>query len=122
LGVSCIDYEKHSQFEPFLTHDSKWRMDSLEYKMVMPSLKSVIKSSLRRKIIDTAFSAAKVLGCRGYLRVDMREKDSNIYVLDINPNPDINKDSGFARQAANKGYSYEGLIEKIIFLALKRRA
>jgi D-alanine-D-alanine ligase len=48
----------------------------------------------------------------------MREKDGELFVLDVNPNPDINRDSGFMRQAYAKGYTYEDVIEKILKSAI----
>ena len=61
-------------------------------------------------------------GCSGYIRLDIRydEKEKKIYVLEINPNPDISEEGGLAREAKMGGLSYKDLILKIIDLALKR--
>ncbi|MEM7817112.1 MAG: ATP-grasp domain-containing protein [Candidatus Aenigmatarchaeota archaeon] len=115
LGVSVLDYSLFKNLVPFLTYKAKWNKSSLEYKTLTPSLYTT-DDDLRRKIIDIAQNAAKVIGCKGYFRVDLREKEEDIYVIEVNPNPDITLESGFVRQAFSRGYKYEDLISKIISL------
>lgn len=117
LGVSEIDYSKYEGFLPFLTYDSKWERKALEYRTVMPDYKPKISKALRKKIIDLSAKAARVLGCRGYFRVDLRQEAGNFFIMDVNPNPDINKDSGYMKLAYNRGYTYEAIIEKIVHLS-----
>jgi len=114
LGISVIDYANHKKFLPFLSYKSKWEISSQEFKMLLPSLKEPIDESFQKRIIDIAQKVGEVLGCRNYFRVDLREKGGQLFVLDVNPNPDINRDSGFMRQAYYKGYTYEDLIERIL--------
>jgi len=40
---------------------------------------------------------------QGLFRVDMREKDGRICIIDVNPNPDLNIDSGLANQCKRSG-------------------
>ncbi|MCM8756818.1 MAG: ATP-grasp domain-containing protein [Candidatus Omnitrophica bacterium] len=122
LGISVIDYSKYKDFTPFLTYNSKWEEDSEEYKILIPSCNEKIDEDLKKKILNISLRAGKILGCRSYFRIDLREKDGKLFVLDINPNPDINKDSGLMKQAYHKGYTYEDIIEKIlIFSGYARR-
>lgn len=114
LGVSVMDYIRYQNFVPFLTYDSKWESSCRSFKALVPSCEEKIEDSLRREIVDIASHAGKVLGCRGYFRVDLREKKGELFVIDVNPNPDINKDSGFMRQAYHKGYSYGDVMGKIL--------
>jgi D-alanine-D-alanine ligase len=118
LGISVIDYSKYDDFSPFLTYGSKWNVHSPEYKAIVPSLSESIDEEIRNKIFEITALAGKILGCKGYFRIDMREKAGRIYVLDVNPNPDISPDSGFICQAQHKGYSYSQVIEKILHAAL----
>lgn len=117
LAVSVLDYSKYKKFSPFLTYASKWDTVTSEFKQMWPSLDAKINPAFKKKIIKIARQAGKVLGCRGYFRVDLREKNKRIFILDINPNPDISPDSGFVRQAAFKGYNYQEIITKIAELA-----
>ncbi len=114
LGVSMIDYSRYAGRPPFLHYDSKWDPDCPEFQEILPTLEEGISPAFRKKLVDIAQRAGQALGCRGYFRVDLREKDGIPYVLDVNPNPDINEDSGFARQGRNRGYSYPEVVERIL--------
>ena len=117
LGISEIDYSKHKRFPPFLTYDAKWGTKTPEYRMVTPDYNPKINKILKKNIIDLSKKAAKTLGCKGYFRVDLRQKCGNLFIMDINPNPDINKDSGYMKLAYGSKYTYEAIIEKIVQLA-----
>jgi D-alanine-D-alanine ligase len=65
--------------------------------------------------------AGEVMGCRGYFRVDFRERNGEVFILEVNPNPDINTDSGFSRQSAAAGYDYSDMIAKLVEIALEGR-
>ncbi len=42
-------------------------------------------------------------------------------MIEVNPNPDISEDSGFARAAAAKGISYPELLNTIANFAINRK-
>jgi D-alanine-D-alanine ligase len=42
------------------------------------------------------------------------------YVLEINPNPDISDDAGFARSAKAYGFTFPQVVGKIVESALER--
>lgn len=114
LGISILNYKKYKNFSPFMCYTSKWKKDSQKFKSLIPAYKNKMNKVLQKKIIDISIKAGDILKCRGYFRVDLREKNGELFVLDINPNPDINIDSGFMKQAYMRGYTYEKVIEKII--------
>ena len=54
----------------------------------------------------------------GYGRIDVRmDGRGRLYVIDVNPNPDLSADAGLARQAAAAGWSYPELVGRIARLA-----
>ncbi|MDD5773259.1 MAG: D-alanine--D-alanine ligase [bacterium] len=114
LGVSILDYSRFEGYSPFLTYRSKWKTDSGEFKKLLPSLKDNISKELKSRLVNLAKKAGRVLKCRNYFRIDIREKNGKIFILDVNPNPDINMDSGFMKQGYKQGYKYEDIIEKIL--------
>ena len=70
---------------------------------------------------DVAIKAINALNCRDYARVDIRLSNDNIlYVIEINPNPDISVDSGFSRAAKYHGLTHGQLLYKISEFALNR--
>ncbi len=117
IGVSEIDYSKYKNFLPFLTYGAKWDKKAPEYHAVIPEYNAKINTALRRTIIKLSTRAAKALGCRGYFRVDLRESAGKVFIIDVNPNPDINQDSGYFKLAYNEGYTYEDVIERIVRLS-----
>ena len=78
--------------------------------------------SFRGPGVDSALKSYTVTGCCGYARVDMRmDASGHIYILEVNPNPDISPDAGASIQAAAAGMSYNEFILKIVQLAMERR-
>lgn len=114
LGLSVINYSAYKKLPSFLTYASKWDRASDEFKKIKPCCGMKMDKKLIKRIIDKASLAAKMLGCKSYFRVDLRAKEDSIFVIDINPNPDINTDSGYIKQASRSGYAYAEIIEEII--------
>ena len=57
----------------------------------------------------------RLFGLTGFARVDFRvNEDGEPLILEINTNPCISPDAGFAAAAAEAGMSYEALIEAIV--------
>lgn len=64
--------------------------------------------------------AFTLFGNRGFARVDFRVDESGQpLILEVNPNPSLDVDAGFAAACAEVGYSYGDTLEKIIAAALQ---
>lgn len=113
-SVSMLDYSRWPHRNPFLGYSSKWDPSDGDFHMKFVDLDGDFPVLIRARIMDTALKAGRALGCSGYFRVDLRERNGEIYVLEVNPNPDINVDSGLARQCGTRGLSYPGMVESII--------
>ncbi|MBD3240775.1 MAG: ATP-grasp domain-containing protein [Chitinivibrionales bacterium] len=67
--------------------------------------------------------AFHILQLRDYGRVDLRlTPDNRLYVLEVNPNPNLARDDELAEAAAAANIGYQQLIEQILRCALRRGA
>jgi D-alanine-D-alanine ligase len=61
----------------------------------------------------------RILGLSGYARIDYRLTDvGRIYVLEVNPNPQIAQNEDFADSAEHCGVKYEPLLQKVMTLGM----
>ncbi|MGQ9546492.1 MAG: D-alanine--D-alanine ligase family protein [Dehalococcoidia bacterium] len=119
LPVSEIVYSLPSGMPEILTFDAKWKRGSLYFEGTKPVCPAEIEAEQEQHIVETATTAYRLFGCRGYARVDMRmDREGQINVIEVNPNPDISLGAGAARQAEAAGMTYTQFIEKIVQLAL----
>lgn len=121
VELSEIDYSSLPKGSPkILTFGAKWEKSDIYYKKTPIICPAELPKDLRGKIIEFAILAYKIVGCRSYARCDFRiDNGGNPFLLEINPNPDLGPDTGIARQADARGWSYSELISKIINLALE---
>lgn len=125
LPLSEIDYRVLAAVAPgappIVTYDGKWVDDSPDCRGT-PAIAAELDGALQEEIASLARRAFQALGCRGYARVDFKlDRDGRPVVLEVNPNPDISPDAGFARAAARAGIKYEELIERIVDVARRAR-
>jgi D-alanine-D-alanine ligase len=121
MAVSSIDFRFGPGKRPFLGYDSKWEQDSSDFQNTESLVEKGISPPLRKEIVRITREAGKIMGCRGYFRVDLREHKGRLFVLEVNPNPDINTDSGFAKQSAVKGYGYADMVARLARNAMNGR-
>jgi len=103
--------------------ESKWDPAHPSYAEIAPECPAKISDSLREHLGETTIECARLFGLCGYSRVDFRTDHSGkLFVLEVNPNPDISPDAGLARAARAEGLSYEELVLAILRLGLARGA
>ncbi|HEY7530342.1 MAG TPA: ATP-grasp domain-containing protein [Gemmatimonadota bacterium] len=74
---------------------------------------------LKREFERLAKRIYRLLHLSGYARVDCRlTEDGRIYVLEVNPNPQIARNEDFADSAEHCGVRYEALLQKILTLGM----
>ncbi len=121
LPVSEIVYSLPRGMPPILTFDAKWQPNSPYFQGTKVVCPAEIGEDEKGNIARTALAAFRLLGCRGYARVDMRlDEAGQLNVIEVNPNPDISPGSGAVRQAEAAGMAYPQFVERIIKLALEK--
>jgi len=123
LPISEIKFDGLPKGLPkIVTYDGKWIADSIYYENTKPSCPAHLDLDLKNEIENTALLAFSAMECRDYARVDIRVNKKNIpFVIEVNPNPDISMDSGFARAAAAANINYSNLLFTIAGFALARK-
>lgn len=123
LPVAEIDYSQlPAGYPKILFYEAKWIEDSplyLKTPAVCPARN--VSPQLRERLEDVSRRAYHALGCTGYARVDLRLSRANKpYVIEVNCNPSLSPEAGFARSARHAGLQYPSLVDRIVRLALDR--
>lgn len=123
LPISEIVYSLPAGMPRVLTFAAKWEADTPYFDGTRAVCPADITLEEGERIARTALAAFRLLGCKGYGRVDMRaDAAGRINVIEVNPNPDISPGVGAVRQAGAAGMSYTQFVEKIIEIALEKEA
>ncbi|AFN74759.1 D-alanine-D-alanine ligase [Melioribacter roseus P3M-2] len=123
LPISEIDFSKlPDDLHPIVSYQAKWDPYHVAYHKTIPKCPAPLSNKIRKEAEEIALKAVKAVGCRDYARVDMRlSEDKRLYVLEVNPNPDLQQDAGFMRSARTAGYSYSRALKMIVDFAYMRK-
>ncbi len=78
-----------------------------------------LPDELKKAMLRLSKRVYRLLGLSGYARIDYRlTADGRMYVLEVNPNPQIARGEDFADSAAKRGVRYEQLLQKLLLLGL----
>lgn len=121
LPVSEIDFTGMPEGSwPILTYAAKWHTGSAEDLGSVPVCPAPISQRLADRLVRIAELAWRSLQGKGYGRVDLRVDDTGRpWVLEVNPNPDLNDDAGLSRMAQAAGWPYPELVRRIAEVALR---
>ncbi|HEV7426125.1 MAG TPA: hypothetical protein VGQ46_07130 [Thermoanaerobaculia bacterium] len=97
---------------------AKWASGSREDRGTRNRTPAVIDDTLRRSIANVCLRAASVLSLRGYVRFDLRQsREGKLWIVDINPNPDIGRGSGFRKALDAAGIAFADFLKALIMAA-----
>ncbi|MCU0413439.1 MAG: ATP-grasp domain-containing protein [Ignavibacteriaceae bacterium] len=122
LPISEIDFSQMpDHLHNIVSFQAKWDPHHESYHKTIPLCPAPLPKNIEKRAKELAFRAFKVMGCRDYARVDMRlSKNNKLYVLEVNPNPDITEGAGFMRSAQHAGMTYALALKRIVNYALGR--
>ena len=96
------------------THEIKFQEDALDRYNIGFLCPSMLTVTQRRAVERACRRAFHALHCRDYARVDLRLRGDRVYVLDVNPNPDINSEALIVVAANAVGLDYNDVIARIV--------
>lgn len=104
---------------------AKWGDDGAGSGEQYAGTRSVFPTDVAPELLErmqhVAVDAFHALRLRDYARIDLRVTDAGeIFVIEVNPNCYLERESEFARAAAAGGLTYDALIARILELALAR--
>jgi D-alanine-D-alanine ligase len=107
--------------------EAKWGTDGQGAGEDFAGTKSVfpdgIADDLVKRMQSVAVESFQALRLRDYARIDLRvTPGGDVYVIEVNPNCYLERESEFARAAERGGHTYEALISRIVDLAAARYA
>ena len=116
LPIAEIDFSAFPDGQPrIVDYAAKWLPETFAYNntpRILPARLTARHAEAVRRLARAAWDA---LGCRGYARVDFRlDARGRPFILEVNPNPDISPDAGFAAALAAAGIPYEAFVAEMI--------
>ena len=100
------------------TNKAKWDL-SYRKKQKIKTGKAKLDPFLEKRISQICKKAFSKLNLNGYVRMDLRlAQDKSVYLIEVNPNPDIGHKEEFSDSASFRGLEYEQLLAKVLSLAL----
>jgi D-alanine-D-alanine ligase len=122
LPISEIDFSGlTASMHKIVSYAAKWIHGTIEYDGTKGVCPAPLPNKTEKVLKDIALRCFHIVGCRDYARVDFRLTKTGVpYVLEVNPNPDISDDAGFARSAREYGLTFPEVVGKIVESALER--
>jgi len=122
LPIAEMIFRDYAEDKPKLVdYRAKWVADSFEYNNTIRKYEFEARDDKLLKLLhEISLRCWKLFGLRGYARVDFRvDKNGKPWVLEINTNPCLSPDAGFAAALEQASLKYHEAIALIIQDALK---
>ena len=128
LPVIELDFSVFPADRPRIASwEAKWGDDGegsgAEYAGTRSIFPETLDTELGERMQRVAVEAFQALRLRDYARIDLRASASGeLYVIEVNPNCYLERESEFARAAARSGIAYDDLVGRLVDLASARYA
>jgi D-alanine-D-alanine ligase len=101
----------------FYSNRAKWNTKYRNRKGIKTEFAELTKEK-EQQIFNICKKVYKHLNLNGYARVDLRmNNNGDIYIIEVNPNPNIARTDEFAASAKHQGISYTNLLKEVLKLA-----
>ncbi len=124
LPIIEFDFsELPSDHPTIISYDAKWNPLEESFHRVHSICPAKLNRRVEKKVKAAVLDAYEITGCTDYARLDLRlTKDNKVYVLEVNPNPDLTESVSFMESAEHFGLSFGETLSKIVEFALHRPA
>jgi D-alanine-D-alanine ligase len=122
LPIGEMVFEDWDETRPRIVgYDAKWNADTTEYRDTTRIFGwEEREPDLRGNLEKLAKDCWTLFGLCGYARVDFRvDATGKPFILEVNPNPCLEPDAGFAAAAMTAGLSYDDLVAAILRAAVE---
>jgi D-alanine-D-alanine ligase len=107
----------------FATFQAKWNSDFRKKWGIKNTFAKNIDEKVQAEIEEISKTAFRALELSDFARLDLRLTDKNeIYVIEVNPNPNISNDDEIAYAAQRLGISYDQLIQRLLDYGKRKKA
>src|SRR5439155_886371 len=117
LPPAEIDFSSFPPDKPRIVgYEAKWDEASMEFHQTPRRFDFPPEDApLVARLVELAQRCWQVFDLRGYVRVDFRvDHDGQPWILEINTNPCLSPDAGYAAALQRAGIRYEDAIERLI--------
>lgn len=123
LPIAEIDFSSMPEsYWRIVSYRSKWQTGSDEDLGSVPRCPADLSDELTEELGRIALAAWRVVGGRGYGRVDMRiDELGRPWILEVNANPDFAPTAGLARMARVAGLDYATMVRRVCEAAFAER-
>jgi D-alanine-D-alanine ligase len=116
LPPAEIDFSSFPADKPRIVgHQAKWDEDSFEYRRTPRRFDfPAADRPLLERVSELARKCWQLFDLSGYARVDFRvDSEGRPWILEVNANPCLSLDAGFAAALSEAGISYDDAIRRI---------
>ncbi len=123
MPLAEIDFSAFAEGKPrIVDYEAKWVVGSFGFNNTPRKIPADLPEATADEVRELAVRAWTALDCRDYVRVDFRlDECGRPYILEVNPNPDISPDAGFAAAIAAGGIDYARFVLMMLQNAVARR-
>jgi D-alanine-D-alanine ligase len=123
LPILEFDFSELPRDHPtIISYDAKWNPLNEAFHRLHTVCPAPLPTRIRRKVEEAALRAHRVTGVRDYSRIDLRLNPQNqVFVLEVNPNPDLTEGVSFMESAEKAGLSFQTTLRTIVEYALARK-
>jgi len=117
LPAAEMDFVEYPADRPrILGHDAKWSTDAFEYGHTVRRFDfAAADQALVDRLGRLARQAWELFGLRGWARVDFRvDEAGEPWILEVNANPCLSPDAGFAAALERAGIPFQTAVERIV--------